>query len=185
VWIGVLSSVTKCLPAPGKQEARRQREPRPGSPASPTVGQAQEKNTSVMDPELVANRTETAGLFFKPAGSSAPRGATKARRAESAPASEPSADQNPLAEYPKLPFPPQTQEPPGPAVKMSLRPDHGENSYKGAGRLTGRKALVTGDSGMGLAAAIAFARKGADAAINYESGRVRGSAGDDGFERRR
>jgi hypothetical protein len=77
--------------------------------------------------------------------------------AESAPASGPSADQNPLTEYPKPPFPPQTQEPPGLAGKMSPRPDHGEKSYKGAGRLTGRKALVTGgDSGMGRAASTSW-----------------------------
>jgi NAD(P)-dependent dehydrogenase (short-subunit alcohol dehydrogenase family) len=66
--------------------------------------------------------------------------------------------------------PVQTQEPPGSTGEMRPRPDHGEESYRGVGRLEGKKAVITGaDSGIGRAVAIAYAREGADVLISYLS----------------
>lgn len=72
------------------------------------------------------------------------------------------------ADYPKPPYPSQKQPMPGTTAKMDPRPDHGETSYKASGRLEGMKAVITGgDSGIGRAVAIAYAREGADVLIAY------------------
>src|SRR5882757_4229409 len=73
-----------------------------------------------------------------------------------------------MPDYPKPPYPTQRQPMPGSTAKMNPRPDHGETSYRGSGKLAGKRAVITGgDSGIGRAVAIAYAREGADILIAY------------------
>lgn len=73
-----------------------------------------------------------------------------------------------MTNYPKPPYPAQKQPMPGSTRAMNPPPDHGEESYRGSGRLVGKKAIITGgDSGIGRAVAIAYAREGADVVIAY------------------
>jgi len=73
-----------------------------------------------------------------------------------------------MENFPRPPFERQSQPMPGTTDRMDPLPDHGENSYRGSGRLAGKKAVITGgDSGIGRAVAIAYAREGADVLIAY------------------
>jgi NAD(P)-dependent dehydrogenase (short-subunit alcohol dehydrogenase family) len=87
---------------------------------------------------------------------------------------------NPVTRYRTEGFPRQEQEQPGLTGRTDPTPDHGEESYRGSGRLAGMRALITGgDSGIGRAVAIAYAREGADVAISYlpeEEGDARDTA---------
>ena len=75
-----------------------------------------------------------------------------------------------MSDQPKPPFPKQQQPVPGLTQRMDPIPDHGESSYKGSGRLTGKRAIITGgDSGIGRAVALAYAREGADVLVSYLS----------------